>query len=183
MGEGAEALDKEAAARGLADMVTTSGPTSQRDIARLSQETDALLILERPASAKGHELLAGAKLFGYLKAGRPIIGVLPLGEARKILERVRVSTVADVDSPSQIVAVLRQLHDAWSKGMLAQLAPDRAACEAYSAERQTEALIRALEARSPAELFVPGAIEIPRSLKYDIGKEGWLPKKIAPIMQ
>jgi len=174
VGEGAEALGKEAATLGLMGTVSTSGPVSQDEIVRLSRSAHAFLILERPATMKGHELLAGAKLFGYLKAGRPIVGVLPSCEARKVLERVGVSTVADVDSPSQIAAVLRQLHDAWSKGMLAQLAPDRAACAPYSAERQTAALVRALDGQQPAQLFVPGSIEIPLSLRNDIGKEGWL---------
>src|SRR5262249_44768768 len=146
VGEGTEALGKEAAAHDLADVVTISAPVSQDEIMRLSQEAHALLLLERSATVRGHELLAGAKLFGYLKAGRPIIGVLPFCEAKRVLERVGVSTIADVDSPSQIVAVLRQLYDAWSKGMLSHFVPDRAACEAYSAERQTAALVRALEA-------------------------------------
>jgi hypothetical protein len=174
VGEGTEALGEHVAACGLADMVTTSGPTLHHEILRLSREAHAVLMLERPASTKGHELLAGAKLFSYLKAGRPIIGVLPLGEARKILERVRVSTVADVDSVSDIVAILRRLLEAWLSGNLSDLLPDRAACEAYSAERQTEALTRALEGHIPAQVFVPGSIEIPVSLQNDIGKEGWL---------
>ena len=128
----------------------------------------ALLMLEREPT-KGYELLAGAKLFGYLKAGRPIVGVLPSGEAKKILQRVGVSTIADVDWPAGIVAVLRQILEAWEAGMLASLVPDRAACEVYSARRQTAALVRALEGAPPVEPFVPGLAEIPPSLQGDIG--------------
>jgi hypothetical protein len=174
VGEGTEVLERGAAALGLAEMVTVSGSTSQDEVVRLSREAHALLILERPATMKGHELLAGAKLFGYLKAGRPIVGILPSCEARKVLERVGVSTIADIDSVPDIVAIWRQLLDAWLNGNLSDLLPDRSACEAYSAERQTEALTRALEARFPAQVFIPGSVEIPRSLQDDIGKEGWL---------
>ncbi len=155
-------------------MISTSGPVSQSEIIRLSQKADAFLLLERAATIKGHELLAGAKLFGYLKAGRPILGVLPYCEAWKVLEHLGVSTIADVDSVSDIVAVLRRLVNAWSTSRLSDLVPDRVACEAYSAERQAEALTRALEGRLPARIFVPGSVEIPRSLRNDIGKEGWL---------
>src|SRR5207253_9431267 len=94
---------------------------------------------------KGYELFAAAKLFGYLKAGRPILGVVPSDETSKVLRRVGVSTVADADSPSDITAILRRLLDAWRKRNLHSLLPDPAACEAYSAPRQTVALVRALE--------------------------------------
>jgi hypothetical protein len=174
VGEGTEALGKDAAALGLTGIVTTSGPVSQHKIVRLSRNVHAFLMLERPATMRGHELLAGAKLFGYLKAGRPIVGILPSCEARKVLEGVGVSTLADVDSISDIVGVLCGLHNAWSNGTLVELAPDRVACKTYSAERQTEALTRALEGRLPAKVFVPGSVDIPRSLQNDIGREGWL---------
>jgi hypothetical protein len=131
-------------------------------------------MLERKPTIKGYELLAGAKLFGYLKAGRPIVGVLPSGEAKKILQRVGVSTIADVDSPSEIMVVFRQILDTWAAGMLASLVPDRTACEVYSAQRQTAALVRALEGTPATEPFVPGSLEIPPSLQRDIGERGWM---------
>jgi len=168
-----EGLANEAAALDLSDIVATVGPISYAEITRLQQEAHALLMLEREPTIKGYELLAGAKLFGYLKAGRPIVGVLPSGEAKKILQRVGVSTLADVDSPSEIIVVFRQLLDAWATGMLASLVPDRTACEVYSAQRQTAALVRALEGVPPAKPFVPGLLEIPPSLQGDIGERGW----------
>ena len=173
VGDGMEVLANEAAALDLSDIVATVGPISYAEITRLQQEAHALLMLEREPTIKGYELLAGAKLFGYLKAGRPIVGVLPSGEAKKILQRVGVSTLADVDSPSEIIVVFRQLLDAWATGMLASLVPDRTACEVYSAQRQTAALVRALEGVPPAKPFVPGLLEIPPSLQGDIGERGW----------
>jgi hypothetical protein len=170
VGEGAEMLGKEAAALGLSDMVEGVGPTSYTEITRLQSAAHALLMLGRPPTIRGYELLAGAKLFEYLKAGRPIIGVVPPDEAKKILQRVGVSTVADVDSPSAIVDVLRRLLAAWSTKTLSSLVPDRAACEAYSAERQTAALVRALEGTPATPPFVPGLVEIPPSLRGELGR-------------
>jgi hypothetical protein len=117
---------------------------------------------------KGHELFAGAKLFGYLKAARPIIGVLPSDETRRILRRVGVSTIADGGSVPEIIAVLKLLLEAWSRGTLKALLPDHTVCETYSAERQTAALVRALEARHAAEPFVPNSVEVPPSLSWEI---------------
>jgi glycosyltransferase involved in cell wall biosynthesis len=173
VGEGAEALADEATELGLSDIVESAGPTSQAAIARLQQEAHALLVLGRPPTMKGYELFAGAKLFGYLQAGRPIVGVLPPDETKKILHRVGVSTVADADSLSEIVAVFRQLLDAWAGGTLSALVPDRAACQAYSAERQTAALVCALEGKPAAEPFVPHAVEVPPSLWGDISDAAW----------
>jgi glycosyltransferase involved in cell wall biosynthesis len=169
VGEGMETLASEAAALGLSDIVVTAGPTSHTEVTRLQQEAHALLMLGRPSTHKGYELLAGAKLFGYLQAGRPIIGVLPRDEARKVLQRVGVTTVADVDSTAEIVSVLQKFLDAWAAGTLSALIPERAACEVYSAQRQTAALVRALEGAPAAEPFVPGSVEIPPSLLGDIG--------------
>ena len=174
VGEGAEAVRKAAADVHLSDMISASGPVSQSEILRLSQKAHAFLLLERPATIKGHELLAGAKLFGYLKAGRPIFGVLPCCEARKVLERLGVSTVADVDSVTDIVGVLHRLVHAWSNGHLLDAVPNRVACDTYSAERQTADLARVLEGSLPRRAFVPGSVEIPHSLQNEIGKEGWL---------
>jgi hypothetical protein len=173
IGEGTEALTEQVAALGLSDMVATAGPTSYAEITSLQQEAHALLVLGRLPTIRGYELLAGAKLYSYLKTGRPIIGVLPLDETKKTLQRIGVSTVADVDSPSQTIAVFRHLLNAWSSGTLSSLAPDRAACEAYSSERQTAALVRALEGVPAVEPFVPGSVDIPPSLRGEIRRGKW----------
>jgi hypothetical protein len=170
IGDGMETLASDATALGLSDIVATAGTTPHAEIVRLQREAHALLMLERTPTIRGYELLAGAKLFGYLKVGRPIVGVLPSGEAKKILQRVGVSTIADVDSPVEIVSVLRQILDAWETGMLTSLVPNRGACEAYSAERQTAALVRALEGAPASEPFVPGLVGIPPSLQREIGE-------------
>jgi hypothetical protein len=174
VGDCMESFADEVAALGLSDIVETRRPVPHAEIIRLQREAHALLMLEREATIKGYELLAGAKLFGYLKAGRPIVGVLPQGEAAKVLQRVGVSTVANVNSSSEIIAVFQRLLDAWSGETLFSLIPDRTVCETYSAERQTAALVRALEGVPPPEPFVPGSVELPPSLRGDIGEGGWV---------
>lgn len=173
VGEGMEPLAAEVSSRGLSDMVETSGPTSFEKVAHLQREAHALLALGRPATMKGYELFAGAKLFGYLKGGRPIIGVLPHDETKQVLRRVGVKTIADVDSVPEIVAVLQLLLEKWSSRGLESLAPDRKACEAYSSERQTDILIRALEGIPSEKPFIPGAQPIPPSLR-EIEDPRWL---------
>jgi hypothetical protein len=108
-------------------------------------------------------------LFGYLKAGRPIVGVLPDDETRNILERLCVRTIADVNSAQDIVAVIESVVDNWTRGTLSSLLPDRKACEVYSCEEQTKVLVHALESVPPHEPFIPGAQPIPPSLRDQIG--------------
>jgi hypothetical protein len=174
VGEGMDVIAKEAAALGLSDIIETNGPKPHSEIAELQREAHALLVLGRPATKKGYELFAAAKLFGYLKAGRPIFGVLPEDESRKVLLRVGARTIADVNSPSEIINVLRLLLDSWSGGTLSSLVPDAKACQAYSSERQTGTLIRALEGLPADTPFVPGAQAIPLSLRDAIENEEWL---------
>jgi hypothetical protein len=165
LGEGAEYITKEASALDISDIVEVCGPTSQAQAEKRQKEAHALLILGRPPDMRGYELLAGAKVFGYLKAGRPIIGVLPCDETRKVLQHVGVSTVASPDSVDEIMGVLRKVLHHWSAGTLSKLVPIRTACEAYSAERQTAVLARALEGLMPEEPFTPGKNAIPPSLR------------------
>jgi hypothetical protein len=56
---------------------------------------------------------------------------------------------------------------------LSSLIPDRKACEAYSSERQTVSLVRALEGLPPEEPFVPGAQIVPPSLQEAIESKDW----------
>lgn len=165
VGEGMEDLQTQAADLGLSEMVKTAAPTSSAEITRLQREAHALLVLGRSPQRAGHELVAGAKLFVYLKAGRPIVGVVPQDETRKVLQRVGVTTVAEADSVPDITAVLRDVLSRWSAQTLASLVPNRHACLAYSSEQQTKALERALEGTSPQERFISGTSDIPPSLR------------------
>jgi glycosyltransferase involved in cell wall biosynthesis len=168
VGEGMNAIAREAKKLDLDDVVKTSGRRPHAEIRSLERQAHGLLILGRPSTMKGYELFAGAKLFGYLKAGRPIVGILPKDETRSILYRLGVKTVADVDSIQEITAVLRSVLDHWSAETLSSLVPDPKACHAYSTEHQTAALVRALEGVPPEKPFIPGAQPIPPSLRDEI---------------
>ncbi len=168
VGEGIDAIAKEAEKFHLTDVIETAGRKSHAEIRFLERQAHALLVLGRPSTMKGYELFAGAKLFGYLKAGRPIIGILPEDETGNILRRLGVSTIADVDSVPQIEAVLRSVLESWSKDSLSALVPDPKACEAYSSDHQTAALVRALQGLPPEIAFIPGAQPVPPSLRDEI---------------
>ena len=176
VGEQSDRLYSDAARRGLSDVIAASPPVSEAEILKLQRQSDALLMLERAPNMKGYELLAGAKLFGYLKAGRPIIGVLPEGEAKKILRRVGVSTIANVESSEDVFQLFNRVLRAWLDGSLSSFTPDPTSCAAFSAEKQVAVLARALNAQMPLERFVPGRADVPESLLHAIGEHGWMDK-------
>jgi glycosyltransferase involved in cell wall biosynthesis len=158
---------------GLSDIVSAGPPVPHAEIERLQRSAHALLMLERKPTHKGYELLAGAKLFGYLKAGRPILGVVPPGEAERVLRGVGVPTIADAASVDAIGAVLETMFHGWRAGRLSSFVPDRAACEQYSAKHQTVALARALDGLPSLQPFVPGAVDVVPSLRAELTAAGW----------
>jgi len=168
VGEGTEAVADAAVALGLSDMVTTRGAVAQEQLSGLIKQAHAMLILGRAPTMRGYELFAGAKLFGYLKTGLPIIGVLPQDETRNVLQSVRATTIADVECEADIMRLLETVVDAWSRGTLSDLVPNRDECAAYSAERQTGDLIRALEGLPPNAPYLPGSTPVPPSLRSEL---------------
>jgi glycosyltransferase involved in cell wall biosynthesis len=170
VGDGNELLQCEATRVGLSDIIETMEAVSYKEIQEIQRESHAFLILGRPSDVRGHELVAGAKLFGYLKARRPIIGILPQDETRNLLVNVGISTIADVESPSAIALVLQRVLETWTNGSLDTLLPDPAKCEAYSLERQGLALVDALEGKVSEKPFIPGVANIPASLREDMSR-------------
>jgi hypothetical protein len=165
VGEGTEELARDVVRLEIGDVVRITGAVTQSEIAALHRKAHALLVLGRPSTLKGHELLAGAKLFGYMKESRPIFGIVPNDQTKSILRDLGVTTVADVDSVREIAEKFLKLIEAWSTGNLDALVPSRSACSAFSAESQTIALDRALSGKQSVPAFVPGSIEVPASLQ------------------
>jgi hypothetical protein len=160
VGEGFQQLAERVADLGLQNLFEIMPPVPSAEVRRLQREAHALLVLGRMPGRTAHELVAGAKLFGYLQAGRPIIGIVPRDETHRILGHIGSSLIADADSPGEVVTVLKKVLEAWSNGTLERFVPNRAACEAYSSDRQISDLITALNGASP-EKFVTG--EMPTS--------------------
>ena len=169
IGEGLQELAERVGKLDIHDLVEILPPTSSAEIRRLQREAHALLILGRASGRKGYELVAGAKLFSYLQAGRPIIGVVPRDETRRILGQLGNSMIADVDTPAEVRAVFERLLEAWSSGTLDRLVPDRAVCQAYSSGRQISDLITALNGALPQKTLVTDAApHLPTGLQSEV---------------
>jgi glycosyltransferase involved in cell wall biosynthesis len=167
VGEGLRELAERVADLDLGDVIEILPPTSHAEVRRLQQEAHALLVLGRTPGREGHELVAGAKLFGYLQAGRPIIGIVPRDETRRILSHIGNSLIANADAPEEVSAVFEQVLNAWSSRTLDRLSPNRAACEAYSTSRQIMGLISVLNGAFHEKVLTAEASTMPPSLESE----------------
>ena len=170
VGEGLRPLAERAAELGLHELFEIRPPIPSAEVRRLQREAHALLVLGRMPGRTAHDLVAGAKLFGYLQAGRPVIGIVPRDETRRILSQVGSPLIADADSPAEVVGVLKRILEAWSSGTLEQIIPNRAACEDYSSNRQISDLITALNGSLPEKASTVGESVLPTCWRSEVMK-------------
>jgi glycosyltransferase involved in cell wall biosynthesis len=84
------------------------GPVSHRDAIRLEKSADALLL----TSAKvigGRDYSIAGKLFEYIGARRPILGVLTDGAMRDIVEQTGLGVLADPDDTDAVAAAIERI--------------------------------------------------------------------------
>jgi len=90
-------------ARGLGGLLLTTGPVSRVEALRIMLRADLLLLYD--PNPVGRYYVHG-KLYEYLAAGRPILGVLPEGASRTLLARSGRGIMIQNDSADEIRAAL-----------------------------------------------------------------------------
>lgn len=127
------------------------------------KKAHTLLILgEMPM--RGMELFVASKIFNYLSMGRPVMGVLPDTESRKVLLSLGSGLVADVDSIDEIENLIRKLYLAWETETLDNYLIFSEELKNYSEPNLTSALVTALEFRKPYNPFQSGKAAISTKL-------------------
>lgn len=112
---------------GLSDHVTLAGYVPHREAVRWLQRADVLwMTVGRRPGAEG---ISTSKLFEYMGAEKPILALVPEGEARRALAGYGASYLADPDEAAQVCSRLEQIWAAWKQGALPQ--PTAAYIEAF----------------------------------------------------
>lgn len=147
-----DSLHEMVAQLGLADLVSILGPLSYRDALTEMLGADGLLLLQGYTSNPA----IPAKLYEYLRAGQPILGLVhPEGESAAALRAVGIDTMAALDDVQGITRVLYQWFtaaiDGWPR------LPDRQVVASYSRENLTQRLARLLDKAVSA----PAAVQRP----------------------
>ena len=66
--------------------------------------------------------------------------------------------------------MFQRVIEAWVSGDLHVVLPDPEACESFSAEKQVNALVRALKGQIAEPPFISDAVKVPLSLQGELGK-------------
>ncbi|MCZ6835871.1 MAG: glycosyltransferase [Planctomycetota bacterium] len=118
-----EASKRTVRRSGLQDMVQWVGYLPHRESIALLQHADALFLPLHDLEAGSRSLIVPGKTYEYLATGRPILGCLPQGDARLMVEASPYGLCADPCDAKDIARQLMTMYDAWAQGRLDEPAP------------------------------------------------------------
>lgn len=120
-----------------AGLVERSPAVPADEVPGLLAGADALFYVVPPA---GRHWIP-SKLYDYLLAGKPVLAVLPRGDAWDVLQRAGTGLLLETGEPSGVARGLREALDRLRSGTLA-LRPDARALEPFDARVQAAQLAR-----------------------------------------
>lgn len=120
--------------------VKVIGHVSHRAAIEMAAGADAGLLVM--AGWPGN--MVQAKLYELIRAARPILALVPEGDARRILSSVGNPYVADPDDVEGVLAELRRLIADWRSGPLASLQLEEAQFSRYDRRSLTRRLVDCL---------------------------------------
>lgn len=97
------------ASLGLGDVVQVMARLPHRESLRRLYQAAVLVVLQDDEA----RALIPAKVFEYLRVGRPILSLTAEGATPRLLRELGVGIVADPSSPDAIAAALRRLYADW----------------------------------------------------------------------
>jgi glycosyltransferase involved in cell wall biosynthesis len=134
------AIDALARERGVRDMVELVPPIAYREALHEMQTAHALILLQ---AANCNEQVP-AKLYEYLRAGRPIVALTDsAGDTAEVLRRAGISTIAPLDDARAIARLVRDVIFAIAHGI--DRGPNATAVRAASRLERTRELAAVLD--------------------------------------
>jgi glycosyltransferase involved in cell wall biosynthesis len=124
---------------GLQGIVRTLGYVRHADSVGYLMSADLLVLTVPALSSEG---VVTGKLYEYLASGKPILSVVPEGEAKRIVQRLKRGPVAAPDRPDAIADALIRCYDEWKRGRLRIGLPRFAGLEPYDRKLQAGVMAR-----------------------------------------
>jgi len=131
------------ASAGMADQVRFHGYIPHSDAVRHIRLADALLLPLHGLPPGERSRIVPGKTYEYLATGRPILGLLPEGDAREFVEASGRAVIADPCDPTKISEALRGLPDLIDRHPVGDL-PDPSV-QRFERERLSEQLAAYIE--------------------------------------
>lgn len=110
LGAASEADRRSVWASGVEDVVEFAGYVSHADSIRAICDADALLLPLHGLPPGERSRIVPGKTYEYLATGRPILGCLPEGDARDLVNATGIGAVACPTSPTEIATALERLN-------------------------------------------------------------------------
>ena len=101
---------------GLEKIVVFKDNIPHSECVRLEKRSHVLLMIKHDDTR--YNGLVPGKLFEYIGAARPILAVVPEGEAKEIVRRLKRGETAAVNNPEDIAAKLEIMFDLYKRGGL-----------------------------------------------------------------
>lgn len=102
----------------LPQMVQWTGYLPHHESVDLLEQADALFLPLHGQQDERRSLIVPGKTYEYLASGRPILGCLPAGDARDLVDSYEYGFVASPCDSKSIARSLMDLHEAWRGGQL-----------------------------------------------------------------
>ena len=107
----------------LQEVLEMKGPVSYKESLQLMMDSDVLLITQM-APSRSVERWYPIKLFEYLATGKPILGILPKGIARDLLQSSKSSIIVDYYDLDGIKKAIYHLYSQYNEGKLIRIKND-----------------------------------------------------------
>ncbi len=107
---------------GLEGVVNALGYRPHKECVALLQNSDALWMII--GNGKGEEMMSTGKLYEYLGAGKPILGCVPGGMAKQLLEKSGCAYISPPEDIQTIKNHLTTLYRQFKSGRLPRPAPE-----------------------------------------------------------
>lgn len=138
-------LKKLAQTHGAQDFIELCPAIPYRDALAEMMAVDALLVMQ----ASNCNAQIPAKIYEYLRAGKPILGLTdPDGDTAGVLRRAGLHDVMRLDSPDEIALLLPALVRDWRQGKA--VLPQTLAVQQSSRRGRSQALVALLEQATAA---------------------------------
>lgn len=142
------ALRRHIGGLGLSDIVQTSGYLPHRQCIGYLLGADVLLLIV--GSGPGSEAVFTGKIFEYLAAGKPVLGLVPCGVAADLIAEAQAGVVVPPENVEAIANQIATLYRKWQIGDL-DCGGNPEVITRYDRRRLTRTLAETLDAVSSVE--------------------------------
>lgn len=108
--------DEAARALGLFDVVEFLDTVTHSESLRLERTSHILLLIKHLDRA--YDGIVPGKLYEYIGARRPILALVPDGEVKDMVRKLRRGEVVSQDDPEDVARALRTLYEKYAAGAL-----------------------------------------------------------------